>query len=137
MVYESRQVINRSPKYKNKYVHRRSSAALVNLSPEEVPIYLHYSFSLWGQISFRITLTLSDCVSIQYLKYKSALNVTSFLVYVVYLRTLQNHIKQTLVLLILISTRSISLVIFRLACFTIPSLSTLPLVRSLSGRGLV
>ena len=30
------QVINRSPKYKNKYVHRRSSVSLDNLTPEEV-----------------------------------------------------------------------------------------------------
>ena len=30
------QVINRSPKYKNKYVHRRSSISLENLTPEEV-----------------------------------------------------------------------------------------------------
>lgn len=31
-----KQVINRSPKYKNKYVHRRSSISLENLTPEEV-----------------------------------------------------------------------------------------------------
>lgn len=30
------QVINRSPKYKNKYVHRRTSMALENLTSEEV-----------------------------------------------------------------------------------------------------
>jgi hypothetical protein len=30
------QVINRSPKYKNKYVHRRTSSCLSSLTPEEV-----------------------------------------------------------------------------------------------------
>ena len=30
------QVINRSPKYKNKYVHRRTSVSLKHLSPEEL-----------------------------------------------------------------------------------------------------
>jgi hypothetical protein len=29
-------VINRSPKYKNKYVHRRTSVSLANLTPEEL-----------------------------------------------------------------------------------------------------
>jgi hypothetical protein len=33
---EKIQVINRSPKYKNKYVHRRTSVSLENLSPKEV-----------------------------------------------------------------------------------------------------
>lgn len=33
---EKIQVINRSPKYKNKYVHRRTSVALENLTPSEV-----------------------------------------------------------------------------------------------------
>ncbi len=31
------QVINRSHKYKNKYVHRRTSVTLENLTTEEVP----------------------------------------------------------------------------------------------------
>jgi hypothetical protein len=30
------QVINRSPQYKNKYVHRRTSVALENLSNQQV-----------------------------------------------------------------------------------------------------
>ena len=34
--FDKIQVINRSPKYKNKYVHRRSSVALENLSSEEI-----------------------------------------------------------------------------------------------------
>lgn len=34
--FDKIQVINRSPKYKNKYVHRRSSVSLENLSSEEI-----------------------------------------------------------------------------------------------------
>ena len=29
-------VINRSPKYKNRYVHRRTSVSLANMTPDEV-----------------------------------------------------------------------------------------------------
>lgn len=32
------QVINRSPKYKNKYVHRRTSLSVANLTPKEVSL---------------------------------------------------------------------------------------------------
>lgn len=41
---EKIQVINRSPKYKNKYVHRRTSISLQNLSSKEVSIYLSHLF---------------------------------------------------------------------------------------------
>ena len=34
--FDKIQVINRSPKYKNKYVHRRSSVSLENLSSDEI-----------------------------------------------------------------------------------------------------
>lgn len=34
--FDNIQVINRSPKYGNKYVHRRLSVAVQNMSPEEV-----------------------------------------------------------------------------------------------------
>jgi hypothetical protein len=39
---EKIQVINRSPKYKNKYVHRRTSVSLENLTPKEVSICLFF-----------------------------------------------------------------------------------------------
>ena len=53
------QVINRSPKYKNKYVHRRSSVSLDNLSPEEVcSTYSPLSF-LYSSVSLLILLCLS------------------------------------------------------------------------------
>jgi hypothetical protein len=35
-VYVGVQVINRSPKYKNKYVHRRTSVSVEQLTPAEV-----------------------------------------------------------------------------------------------------
>lgn len=35
-VWGSLQVINRSPKYKNKYVHRRTSVAISDLTPEQM-----------------------------------------------------------------------------------------------------
>ena len=34
--FEKIQVINRSPKYRNKYVHRRTSISLENMSEEEM-----------------------------------------------------------------------------------------------------
>lgn len=40
---EKIQVINRSPKYKNKYVHRRTSTSLEHLTPKEVREYVHLS----------------------------------------------------------------------------------------------
>lgn len=43
---EKIQVINRSPKYKNKYVHRRTSVSLENLTQKEV-IDIKYECTLF------------------------------------------------------------------------------------------
>lgn len=45
---EKIQVINRSPKYKNRYVHRRTSAALENLTPKEVSYLFCCTYILKG-----------------------------------------------------------------------------------------
>lgn len=61
---EKIQVINRSPKYKNKYVHRRTSLSLQNLSASEVLHVLNAFPSLLILICITFVICLC-CVQIE------------------------------------------------------------------------